>query len=204
MKAYIFIKSILDRLIAFMLLIILLPILLTIAIAIKCDSKGPVLFKQKRVGQNKQLFDIWKFRTMRIDAPKDMPTHLFINAESYITRVGSILRKTSLDELPQLFNILQGKMSFIGPRPALWNQEDLIMARETSNVNSIKPGLTGWAQVNGRDELSISERAQYDVQYLNQISIFTDLKIIFLTIYSVFLGKGIVEGMQTDGHQKIK
>lgn len=204
MKRYIFIKSILDRLVAFILLVILLPILLIIAIAIKCDSKGPILFKQRRVGKDKQLFDIWKFRTMRIDAPKDMPTHLFINAASYITKVGNILRKTSLDELPQLFNILQGKMSFIGPRPALWNQEDLIEARESANVNRIKPGLTGLAQVNGRDELSINERAQYDAQYLNEISFLTDLKIVFLTFYSVLLGKGIVEGIQTDTHQKIK
>lgn len=172
-----------------------LPMLL-IAIAIKLDSKGPVFFKQKRVGKNKNHFNILKFRTMRVDAPKDCPTHMLNNAESCITRVGAILRKTSLDEIPQFFNILKGQMSFVGPRPALWNQYDLIEERDKYGANDIVPGLTGWAQINGRDELEIPVKAKLDGEYVEKQSFLFDAKIFFSTFVKVFKKDGIQEGAQ--------
>ncbi len=175
--------------------ILALPMLL-IAIAIKLDSKGPVFFKQKRVGKNKNHFNILKFRTMRVDAPKDCPTHMLNNAESCITRVGAILRKTSLDEIPQLFNILKGQMSFVGPRPALWNQYDLIEERDKYGANDIVPGLTGWAQINGRDELEIPVKAKLDGEYVEKQSFLFDAKIFFSTFVKVFKKDGIQEGAQ--------
>ncbi|MBR0599544.1 sugar transferase [Sinanaerobacter chloroacetimidivorans] len=200
MNRYQVVKQILDFLFAVLLTIILLPLLLLITIIIKLDSKGPVLFRQKRVGQNGKKFMILKYRTMRTDTPKDMPTHLFQNAESFITRSGSILRKSSLDELPQLFNILRGEMSFIGPRPALWNQYDLLEARENQaeksgvSANAVKPGITGWAQVNGRDELPIDVKADLDGYYAKNLSLILDIKILFMTIGSVLTSKGVSEG----------
>ena len=170
--------------------------MLFIAIAIKLDSKGPVFFKQKRVGKNKNNFNILKFRTMRVDAPKDCPTHMLNNAESCITRVGAILRKTSLDEIPQLFNILKGQMSFVGPRPALWNQYDLIEERDKYGANDIVPGLTGWAQINGRDELEIPVKAKLDGEYVEKQSFLFDAKIFFSTFVKVFKKDGIQEGAQ--------
>lgn len=167
-----------------------------IAIAIKLDSKGPVFFKQKRVGKNKNNFNILKFRTMRVDAPKDCPTHMLNNAESCITRVGAILRKTSLDEIPQLFNILKGQMSFVGPRPALWNQYDLIEERDKYGANDIVPGLTGWAQINGRDELEIPVKAKLDGEYVEKQSFLFDAKIFLCTFVKVFKKDGIQEGAQ--------
>ena len=167
-----------------------------IAAAIKLDSKGPVFFKQKRVGKNKEHFNILKFRTMRIDAPKDCPTHMLNNAESCITRVGAILRKTSLDEIPQLFNILKGQMSFVGPRPALWNQYDLIEERDKYGANDFVPGLTGWAQINGRDELEIPVKAKLDGEYVEKQSFLFDAKIFFSTFVKVFKKDGIQEGAQ--------
>ena len=161
---------------------------------IKWDSKGPIFFKQKRVGINKTHFNILKFRTMRTDTPKDMPTHLLGDPDQYITKIGAILRKTSLDELPQLINIVAGQMSVVGPRPALWNQYDLISERDKYGVNGIRPGLTGWAQVNGRDELEIPDKARLDGEYANQISFLFDLKCIIRTIASVSQSKGVVEG----------
>lgn len=192
--AYIKIKRILDFTLSLLALLVLWPFLLLIAILIKLDSKGPVLFKQKRVGRGKTHFNMLKFRTMRIDTPKDMPTHLLDNPDQWITRVGKFLRKTSLDELPQIWNIFIGQMSIIGPRPALWNQEDLIAERDKYGANDIKPGLTGWAQINGRDELPIDVKADLDGQYIKYLSFTMDIKCFFLTIASVLKSDGVVEG----------
>ena len=189
-----FIKRIIGFLMALILVILLSPILLIIAIAIKCESKGPVLFKQKRVGKHKKLFEIYKFRSMRTDTPKDQPTHLLQNPESYITKVGGFLRKTSLDELPQLFNILKGEMAWVGPRPALWNQYDLIEERDKYGANDVMPGLTGWAQINGRDELEIPVKARFDGEYVEKCSFLFDLKCFFGTFISVAKQDGVVEG----------
>ena len=191
---YLIIKRALDMIISFIGAIILLPLFLALIIAIKLDSKGPILFKQKRVGKNVTYFNIFKFRTMRIDTPKDTPTHLLDNPEQYITRVGKFLRKTSLDELPQIFNILSGDMSIIGPRPALWNQYDLIAEREKYKANDVKPGLTGLAQINGRDELSIKDKAKLDGEYVENINLWMDIKCFYGTIVSVVKGEGVVEG----------
>lgn len=187
-------KRVIDVVLALIGLIILSPVFLLILIAIKLDSKGPVFFKQKRVGKNKVLFNIYKFRTMKVDTPNDAPTHLLKKPEFFITRVGKILRKTSLDELPQLINILKGEMSIIGPRPALWNQYDLIKERDIYYANDIYPGLTGWAQINGRDELSIQKKATLDGEYFEKISFVFDVKCFIGTIISVVKNDGIVEG----------
>ena len=170
-----------------------IPMLL-IALAIKADSKGPVLFKQKRVGIHKTHFNILKFRTMCADTPKDVPTAELADPEKWITKIGKILRKTSLDELPQLFNILVGEMSIIGPRPALWNQFDLIEERDKHGANDVRPGLTGWAQINGRDELKIEEKARLDGEYVKKISLIFDCKCFLKTIKSVIKSEGFVEG----------
>ncbi len=169
-------------------------LLILLSIAIKLDSPGPVLFRQKRVGLGKSHFYILKFRTMRIDTPRDMPTHLLVNPEQYITRVGRFLRKTSLDELPQLFNILAGHMAIVGPRPALWNQFDLIAERDKYGANDIRPGLTGWAQINGRDELEIDVKARYDGEYVQRMSLGFDIRCILGTITAVIRRDGVVEG----------
>jgi O-antigen biosynthesis protein WbqP len=191
---YLKIKRIIDLLLAITGLIVLLPIFLILVIAIKVDSRGPVLFKQKRIGKLKSHFNILKFRTMRIDTPKDTPTHLLKNPEQYITRVGKFLRKTSLDELPQIFNIISGTMSIIGPRPALWNQYDLIEERDKYGANDIRPGLTGWAQINGRDELPIQVKARLDGEYVEKMSVWFDVRCFFGTIASVLTSDGVVEG----------
>ncbi|QMV41715.1 sugar transferase [Cohnella cholangitidis] len=183
-------KRVFDLVISIPTLIVLLPVLLFLAVVIKLDSKGPVIFKQKRSGRNHTLFTIYKFRTMKVDTP-DIPTHLLNNPEVYISRVGRILRKTSLDELPQLFNILKGDMSIVGPRPALHNQLELISMREQFNVHRIPPGLTGWAQINGRDDISDEMKAQYDLYYLQNHNLWMDIKIIFRTVSSVASSKGI-------------
>lgn len=175
------------------IVVLALPMAL-IALAIKLDSPGPVFFKQKRVGKNKEHFSILKFRTMRTDTPPEAPTHELSNPEKWITRTGKILRKTSLDELPQLFNILSGKMSVIGPRPALWNQFDLIEERDKYGANDIRPGLTGWAQISGRDELEIDVKAAYDGEYAKKISLAFDIKCFLGTITSVLKSEGVVEG----------
>lgn len=187
-------KRAIDVVLALLGLIILSPILLLIVVAIKLDSKGPILFKQKRVGKDKELFSIYKFRTMKIDTPNDAPTHLLKNPGFFITRVGKILRKTSLDELPQLINILKGEMSIIGPRPALWNQYDLIEERDLYYANDIYPGLTGWAQINGRDELPIQKKAALDGEYFKNMSFLFDVKCFIGTIISVVNYDGVVEG----------
>lgn len=175
-------------------IVILSPLLILLVVAIKLDSKGPVIFVQKRVGKNKELFFIYKFRTMKIDTPKEMPTHLLENPDMFITPVGKLLRKTSLDELPQLFNILKGDMAVIGPRPALWNQYDLIEERDKYGANNIRPGLTGWAQINGRDELDIDVKASLDGYYVEHESFLMDVKCFIGTIISVFKSDGVVEG----------
>jgi O-antigen biosynthesis protein WbqP len=187
-------KRIVDFLLSLLGIIVLSPILLILVIAIKIDSKGPVIFTQKRVGKNRKLFKIYKFRTMKIDTPKEMPTHLLENPDFFITKVGKFLRKTSLDELPQLFNILKGDMAVIGPRPALWNQDDLIEERDKYGANDIRPGLTGWAQINGRDELEIDYKAQLDGYYVERESFSMDVKCFFGTIVSVFKSDGVLEG----------
>lgn len=194
---YLKIKRILGFSIASVACIILTPVFILIMITIKLESQGPVFFKQKRVGVNKTYFDILKFRTMYIETPNDTPTHLLSDPDVYITRVGRILRKTSLDELPQLFNILKGEMAFVGPRPALWNQYDLIDEREKYNANSILPGLTGWAQINGRDELAIDIKAKLDGYYVKKIGFLIDSYCFIATVFSVLRSEGVVEGSTT-------
>lgn len=188
-----FFKRLLDILLSFIGAVVLLPVFLIVAIVIVADDPGPVFFKQKRVGKNKKLFWLHKFRSMKVKTP-DIPTHLLSNPEQYITRAGRFLRKTSLDELPQIYDILLGKMSIIGPRPALWNQEDLIAERDKYGANDIKPGLTGWAQINGRDELEIAEKARLDGEYVEKLSFAFDCKCFFGTIKSVLHQDGVVEG----------
>lgn len=188
------IKRKLDIIIALIALIVLSPVLLILSILIKMTSKGPIFFKQKRVGIDKTYFYIWKFRTMRIDTPKDVPTHLFSNPEQFITPIGRFLRKTSLDELPQLFNIAAGQMAIVGPRPALWNQYDLIEKRDKYGANDVLPGLTGLAQINGRDELEISKKAKLDGIYVKKMSFLFDICIIVKTIFRVLERDGVKEG----------
>jgi len=192
---YIQLKRYIDFLIALVAVMIIWPLLVLIALCIQLDSKGPVFFKQKRIGFNKKQFYIFKFRTMRTDTPKDMPTHLLQNPDIAITRVGKFLRKTSLDELPQIFNILKGEMSIVGPRPALWNQYDLIAERDLYRANDIYPGLTGWAQINGRDELPMDVKAKYDGEYVKRMSFSFDVSVLFKTVISVTRSEGIREGI---------
>lgn len=191
---YITIKRIIDFIVSLIALIVFSPIFLIIAIWIKMDSKGDVFFKQKRVGKNKKLFQIYKFRTMMSETPDDMPTHMLENPDAFITKSGRFLRKTSLDELPQLINILKGEMAVIGPRPALWNQDDLIAERDIYGANNVLPGLSGWAQINGRDELPIPIKARLDGQYVEQLGPWMDIKCFVGTIVSVIRSEGVVEG----------
>ena len=199
-----YLKNLLDRLLALVGTAALSWLLLGVGIAVRLDSPGPVLFRQKRVGRNGQYFYIYKFRTMRIDTPHDMPTHLLNHPDLFITRVGRFLRKTSLDELPQLFNILKGDMALVGPRPALWNQEDLISEREWYGANSVRPGLTGWAQIHGRDELEIAEKAKLDGWYVEHLSFGLDVKCFFGTIAAVLKHDGVVEGGTGTLHEEKK
>ena len=187
-------KRLVDILLSGIALIPLSVVYLILAIAIKMDDPGPVFFRQKRVGLNKTHFEIMKFRTMKMETPKDMPTHLLKNPEQYITRVGGFLRKYSLDELPQILQIFTGKMSIVGPRPALWNQFDLIEERDKYGANDVRPGLTGWAQINGRDELPIDVKARLDGEYVQKMGFFFDIKCMLGTILPVFTGDGVVEG----------
>jgi O-antigen biosynthesis protein WbqP len=189
------IKYSFDWFTAMIAIIVFLPILIIpISIIIKLTSKGPVLFKQKRIGQNKKFFYVLKFRTLRIDTPNDVPTHQLKNPDQYITPIGSFLRKTSLDEVPQLFNILKGEMAIIGPRPALWNQDDLIAEREKFGVNKLRPGVSGWAQINGRDTLTIQEKAKLDGDYVKKQSFWFDIYIILLSALKLFKDNSVVEG----------
>ncbi len=199
---YFLIKRIMDIILSGGAIIVLSPVLLVISVVIKLDSKGPVLFKQKRVGKNKKLFEIWKFRSMYTETPKNLPTHMLNNPNAYITKVGKFLRRTSFDELPQIFNIFRGQMSIIGPRPALWNQDDLVAERDKYGANDITPGLTGWAQINGRDELEIPVKARLDGEYVEKMGLYMDLKCFFGTIGSVLSFDGIVEGGTGEMHKK--
>ena len=188
------VKRWIDILFSALGIIILIPIWFLIMMLIKLESKGPVLFKQKRIGIHKSVFMILKFRTMRINAPQNVPTHKLTDPEHWITRTGRILRKTSLDELPQLYNILVGDMSIIGPRPALWNQDDLISERDQYGANDVLPGLTGWAQINGRDELEIAEKAKLDGEYVQRMSFLFDMKCFLGSVVSIVKRDGIAEG----------
>ena len=188
-------KPFIDKVLSGMGIVVLAIPMAVISILIKIDSPGPVLFKQKRVGIHKSYFEIYKFRTMRTDTPHDSPTHELSDPNRWITRAGKILRKTSLDELPQLFNIFKGDMSVIGPRPALWNQFDLVEERDKYGANDIKPGLTGWAQINGRDELEIPVKARFDGEYVEKMSFSFDVKCFVGTIFSVLKADGVVEGV---------
>lgn len=194
--SYLKFKRFYDFVLSFVGLIVLSPLFLLLIILIKIDSKGPILFRQKRIGRNKTHFYILKFRTMRIDTPKDTPTHMLEHPQQWITKVGKFLRKTSLDELPQIINILKGDMSIIGPRPALWNQYDLVEERDKYNVHDLYPGLTGYAQINGRDELPISEKARLDGLYRLNVSLKHDLMIFFKSIVYILKRKGIREGVR--------
>ena len=194
MTGYRYIKRIIDILLSGLAIIILSPLLLILCIAIKLDSPGPIFFTQKRVGIHKTYFQIYKFRTMRTDTPKDMPTHMLANPEQYITKTGRFLRKTSLDELPQIFNIFKGVMSIVGPRPALWNQDDLVAERDKYGANDVTPGLTGWAQINGRDELEIPVKAKLDGEYVKKYGFTMDVRCFFGTFLSVLRQDGVVEG----------
>ena len=194
MTGYRYIKRIIDILLSGLAIIILSPLLLILCIAIKLDSPGPIFFTQKRVGIHKTYFQIYKFRTMRTDTPKDMPTHMLANPEQYITKTGRFLRKTSLDELPQIFNIFKGDMSIVGPRPALWNQDDLVAERDKYGANDVTPGLTGWAQINGRDELEIPVKAKLDGEYVKKYGFTMDVRCFFGTFLSVLGQDGVVEG----------
>ncbi|MBQ1687656.1 MAG: sugar transferase [Lachnospiraceae bacterium] len=191
---YCYLKRAIDFVLALVGCIVLSPFFLLLFLLIKLDSKGPIFFKQKRVGKGKSHFMILKFRTMKVDTPKDCPTHLLENPDQYITRMGKFMRKTSLDELPQIYNILVGQMSIIGPRPALWNQFDLIAERDKYGANDVMPGLTGWAQINGRDELPIDVKAKLDGEYVEKMSFLFDCKCFLKTITSVLKHDGVVEG----------
>ncbi len=193
-KIYLPFKRFFDILCAIAALLVFSGLYLTLALLVKCTSKGPVFFKQERIGKNKKRFQILKFRTMRTDTDPNVPTHLLDNPEAHITKIGRFLRKTSLDEIPQAFNILAGQMSVIGPRPALWNQDDLIAERDKYGANDIRPGLSGWAQCHGRDEIDIPEKARLDGEYVKRFSLWFDIKIIFLSIFKGFSGKNEKEG----------
>ena len=203
-RIYFFIKRIIDIVLSLLAVFLLIIPGIVIAIFIKIDSKGSIFFKQRRIGKNKKYFMIYKFRTMRSDTPTNIPTHLLENPDFYITRVGKILRRTSLDELPQIINILKGDMSIVGPRPALWNQEDLILERDKYGANNIRPGLTGLAQINGRDELEISEKAKLDGEYVKNMSFSSDLKIFVSTIFKVLKHEGIMEGNAVNKEKNIR
>lgn len=196
MKNYLKTKSTVDRILGSVGMVVLSPVFLAIAAAIKLEDglRAPVFFSQKRVGVHKSYFKLYKFRSMRLDTPHDIPTHLLDNPEQYITKVGRFLRKSSLDELPQLYNIARGDMAVVGPRPALWNQTDLIAERDKYGANDVKPGLTGWAQINGRDELEIDVKAKLDGEYVSKAGLAMDIRCVFGTIFSVLRGSGVVEG----------
>lgn len=189
-----YLKRLFDCVSATVVFILMSPLFLVLCVLIKLDSKGPILFKQRRIGKDKTEFLILKFRSMRTDAPKDQPTHLLQNPDAHITKIGKFLRRTSLDELPQLINIILGQMSVVGPRPALYNQYDLIKLRDHYAANEVRPGLTGWAQVNGRDELPIDIKSKLDGEYIEKMSFLFDLKCIARTFKSVSTAEGIIEG----------
>ncbi len=198
------VKRILDVVLSGLAILTLSPLFAVIAIWIKLDSKGPVLFRQTRIGIHKTQFEILKFRTMQQDAPSNVPTHMFADSHHWITRAGRFLRKSSLDELPQLLQIFTGKMSIVGPRPALWNQYDLIAERDKYGANDVRPGLTGWAQVNGRDALSVEEKARYDGEYAAHVTFGMDVTCIWKSVSTVVTRKGFSEGRRGDGQENQK
>lgn len=203
------IKPVIDRMLSFGGLIVFAPVYGLISLAVYLDDPGPVFFTQKRVGKDGKFFWIHKFRTMKMDTPHDIPTHKLSDPEQYITRIGRILRKTSLDEIPQIWDIFRGKMSIIGPRPALWNQEDLVKERDKYSANSVAPGLTGWAQINGRDELTISDKASLDGEYVRHLrqgginALLFDMICFIKTLQSVVGGSGVVEGGTGEIHKYV-
>jgi len=191
---YAMIKRFLDIVLSLTAMILLAPLLLLVAILLKLESNAPVFFCQKRVGRYKKHFTIYKFRTMKKDAPSEVPTHLLTNPHQHITPVGRILRKTSLNEIPQLLNILKGDMSIIGPRPALWNQFDLIAERDKYGANDVRPGLSGWAQINGRDTLTDQQKARYDGDYVQKMSFWFDVRCLIGTVFTVLKNVDVIEG----------
>lgn len=193
-KIYLPFKRLFDIICALLALIVFSWLYIILGLLVVCTSKGGLFFKQKRVGKNKKTFYIYKFRTMRADTPHDMPTHLLEDPDKWITPVGKFLRKTSLDEIPQALNILAGHMSVVGPRPALWNQDDLIAERDKYGANDIRPGLSGWAQANGRDTLPIPEKARLDGEYVKRFNLWFDIWVIIKTVLTAFTGKDEVEG----------
>ena len=201
---YSVLKRLFDLFFSFLAIILLFLPMLIVAIAIKCDSKGPVFFRQDRIGKNKKLFKILKFRSMYTDTDPNAPTHQLKEADSHITKVGRFIRRTSIDELPQIYNIFLGQMSFVGPRPALWNQDDLIAERDRYHANDVKPGLTGLAQISGRDELEIDAKAKLDGEYVSKRGVFYDLGLLFRTVFSVFRHEGVVEGGTGEMHREEK
>lgn len=196
-KIYLPFKRFFDILNSFLLILVLSPLLFVVFIIVLIDTHGFPIFRQRRIGKNNKPFLILKFRTMNVKTPKDVPTHLLKNPDQYISKVGKFLRKSSLDELPQLFNIFIGQMSFVGPRPALWNQEDLISGRTNNNIHIIRPGLSGWAQINGRDNVSIEEKVNLDTYYLNHFSLWLDIKILALSFVRTISKKDVIEGKQS-------
>lgn len=196
------IKRLLDIILSACGILLLSPLFLILMLAVYIDDPGPFFFRQKRVGIHQSTFYLWKFRSMKVSTPKDVPTHLLENPEQYITRVGRFLRKTSLDELPQIFQIFTGSMSIVGPRPALWNQFDLIEERDRYGANDVRPGLTGWAQINGRDELSIEEKARYDGEYVARLSFAFDVKCFFGTFGKVMRQEDVVEGAHDEKQEE--
>ena len=201
---YSFFKRAFDIVFSLLSILLLSLPLLVVALAVKLDSRGPVFFSQERIGQNKKRFRILKFRSMFTDTDPNAPTHTLDDPEAHITKVGRFIRKTSIDELPQLFNILAGQMSFVGPRPALWNQDDLIAERDKYHANDVKPGLTGLAQISGRDELEIPVKAKFDGEYVRRRGVFYDLGLMFRTVFSVFRHEGVVEGGTGEMHKEEK
>ena len=196
------IKRLLDIILSACGILLLSPLFLILMLAVYIDDPGPFFIRQKRVGIHQSTFYLWKFRSMKVSTPKDVPTHLLENPEQYITRVGRFLRKTSLDELPQIFQIFTGSMSIVGPRPALWNQFDLIEERDRYGANDVRPGLTGWAQINGRDELSIAEKARYDGEYVARLSFAFDVKCFFGTFGKVLRQEDVVEGAHDEKQEE--
>ncbi len=189
-----FLKRLIDIVLSLIGLVFAAIPMAVVALIIKWEDPGPALFAQKRIGNHKQLFTLYKFRSMKLDTPHDMPTHLLENPEQYLLKIGRFIRRTSIDELPQLWNILKGDMSVVGPRPALWNQDDLVAERDKYGANDVKPGLTGWAQINGRDELEIPAKAKLDGEYVQKLSFAFDVKCFVGTIFPVLRSDGVVEG----------
>lgn len=194
-------KRVFDFLMSFIAIIVFSPIILIISLLVKLTSKGPIFFKQRRIGKNNEEFNILKFRTMRVDTP-NVATHLLKDPSVFITPLGKFLRKTSLDELPQLINIIKGEMSIVGPRPALYDQYDLRDMRTEVGVHKLVPGLTGWAQINGRDEIPLEEKVALDKEYMNMQNFWLDIKIIFMTVFKVAKSEGVSEGSSKGGHSK--